>query len=180
MLTTTASTVDVTFSELHKHIQSWRREHIEVQDITVALEMALNERWPGIAPADICFQAELNSLAFERTREVKAAVQNTDDWIDTHAQGDMFNPLPFSVPKMMLKDGKPARYYEMTVSEMAQFLAASAQNTDMQAEEFQKIANDKRAKSARIRQSLEQIRKVIALAEANGINPDELFCDKAG
>lgn len=174
------STVEVTANELHKHIQAWRREHLEVQDVAVALEMALAERWPYVPPADVCLQAELNSLAFERTKEVKAAAQNTDDWVDTHAQGDLFNPLPFSVPKLMLKDGKPAYYYEMTVVEMEEYLAASASSTEAQANEFQRVADDKRAKADRIRKSLEQVRKVIALAKQNGIEPNELFCDKAG
>lgn len=170
----------MTTPELHRHIQTWRRMNPQVSDISVALHMALAEICPDESPESVVFQSELNWLTCERTKEVKVASQNIDDWVDTKAQGDLFNKMPFSVPKIMLKDGKPAKYYEMTVNEMAEYLSALAQSTALQAAEFQKLAKDKQAKHKRIQASLDQVRKVIEEAKQNGIDPSGLYCANAG
>lgn len=173
--------ISMTTPELHRQIQTWRRQNPQVTDLNHALTLAIEAICPDENPADVLMQAEINWLSYERTKEIKAAAQNVDDWVDTHAQGDMFNPLPFSVPKIMLnKDGKPAKYYELTVMEMAEYLTAAAQSAAVQAAEFQKLADEKRKRQERIAASLDQVRKVIALAKQNGIDPAHLYCANNG
>lgn len=180
MNTINATRVEITSPELHKHIKQFQTRNPGMNDLAVLLEMAIGERWPGAHVDDVLRQAEINWLAMDRRKLVRDTARNMQDWVDTGIQGDMFNDMPISVPKWMLKDGEPVEYWKCTLLEAREYMMALAKSNEVQAVELERAAAVKRAAVDQLKQHISNIEAAISRARENGIDPATLRYAKAG
>ena len=176
----TVTRVELTMQELHKHIKQYQIRNPSIEDGAVVLEMAIAERWPGMPVNDVLRQAEINWLMMDRRNMARDSARNINEWVDTRVQGDMFNDMPVSVPKWVLKDGDAVEYWKCSPVELLEYLRARKQA--MQAEEnaLREAATEKARQVARVATEIEHTQAVIARAHAEGMDPAALRYAKNG
>lgn len=172
--------IDITMPELHKHIKAWQIRNPSTDNMAVAMELAIAERWPGASIHQVLEQAEINWLSQERLNLARDKAKNPEKWINTTVQGDMFNDLPVSVPEYIIQDGKPVEYWKCSLPTMLEFIESRI--TAMQFEEDQLLAAaaEKRRQIEAAARNAGNIRTAIERAVAQGIDPASLTYAKAG
>lgn len=180
MNTTEMIHVDMTSPELHKLIKQYQVRNPGIADLSTVMELAINERWPGAQVEGVLRQAEINWLSQDSINRVRDTARNMEEWIDTGLQGDLFNDIPMSVPKLMLKDGKPVEYWKCSLPEMREYMASLASSTQVQAQALQDALSAKLAAVDNLKRQISNIDEAIRRAKAQGIDPETVRYVKAG
>jgi hypothetical protein len=166
--------IDMTMPELHKHIKGWQVRNPNVDDASVALEMAIAERWPGADVHEILRHAAVNWLSQDRMNMARESAMNPKKWIDTTVQNDMFNDMPMSVPEYIIQDGKAIEYWKCTLPTMLEFFEARIQSLETQHDALIKSAKIKRKEIDCFASNALKVRAAIERACELGVDPSTL------
>lgn len=177
-MTAEAITLDITMPELHKHIKAYQMRNPSISDAQALLEMAINERWPGLRIDDVLRQAEINWIALDRRNMVRDAARNLNEWVDTTVQGDMFNDIASKVPRWILRGQDPVEYWKCSPTELKEYLITRAQQVKADAMHYRNLANEKDNELRRIEAEIEHTNAIIKRATDAGLNPDDLRYEK--
>lgn len=180
MNTTQSIVIDITMPELHKHIKQWQIRNPSVEDALEAMLCAIHERWPSADLHQVLEQAEANWIVQDRLNMARDKTRDSEKWIDTRVQGDMFNDLPISVPEYIIKDGKAVEYWKCTLPQMLEHIDARIKTMQFEEQQLRAAADVKRSEIDAFAGNAAKIRAAIERAEESGIDPMTLKYAKAG
>lgn len=162
---------DGTMEDLHRYFKKFKISNPQLIDPKDLITRAVEARWPGADPRDLMEDGEENWLRRDMEDMVRDASRDMNKWIDTTAQGDLFNQYPVRVPRWFLIDGKQTPYYEVTLQDALPYLRAREAATRAEADALQSAADEKRRIAGETHMQVEQTLHLIQIAKDNGIDP---------
>lgn len=171
-MNTATISITETMEQVQQHVLRWQAMHPEVQDEANVLEASIAERWRNASVAEVLIQAEINSLIAKRDRDGSNPDKNP--FVDTHAQADLFNNVPLTVPSRLKVNGKWRPYYEASMLDGLQWWLARMQAKRLEREQFEKAAREAESHEVQALAEVEKLRSLIAEMELSGINPADV------
>lgn len=170
------TTITETMEQVHKHVEKYIAVHKETVDDHEALVHAIRERWGEVDHLAILEQAELNSIAASRRKLLSD--RRTNPWIETHAQGDLFDAVGVKIPSMLLIDGKPRPYYQVSILEGLEWWRARQDNKATEASAFRTAADARDQEASEATSEAEKLEKLISRAMDHGVDPRSVLYAK--
>lgn len=170
--------IDITMKDLHAYFQNYQAKHYQLTDAEKIIIAAIDARWPGADPDEILRQAEINWLNQQITDTARAAGIKLSQWIDTTArsrQGDLFDTMPdhieLKVPPRFLIDGDAVPYYKVSIADALPYFQVKEQALAAEVGALLQAAEQKKVMKELVHMQVEQVSKMIKMAESNGIDP---------
>lgn len=166
-----------TMEQVHKHLEKYLALHRELTDEHQLMHDAIRERWGDVDPAALLEQAEVNSLKQARLKLIADPKKNP--WITTNVQGDLFNSVSVRVPAILMIDGKPRPYYEVSILDGLELWRARQDAKKDEANGFRDAAQQRDNESAEAANEAEKLESLVRKALDNGIDPRTVMYARA-
>jgi hypothetical protein len=168
----TSVQIDITSTQLHKFIQSYRVAHPQIEEPGSLVDSAISARWPEANPLEIVYQAAVNQAREDFDRIAREAARKTEEWIDTTVQGDLFSALPqVRIPKWLTdREGARIPYYKASPDDVIAFLEARRVGLRAEIVALEQTLEGKQAQYGIIESELGKHLKIRELARQNGLD----------
>lgn len=166
-----------TMEQVQKHIEKYLALHPEITDNLTLMHEAIRERWGDVDSAALLEEAELNSLAAARRKIWSDPRKNP--WVDTTAQGDLFDSVLVKVPSMLIIKGRPTPYYEASIVDGLEWWLARQDAKKDEADALREAAEKRDRESAEAARQAETLERLVRTALDNGVDPRTVLYAKA-
>lgn len=165
--------IDITSTQLHKFIQSFRQANPQIEDVETLVDTAIQTRWPSANPYEVAYAAVINQTDTDMEKMVREAARKTEEWIDTTVQGDLFSALPpVRIPKWLTdKNGDRKEYWKASPGDVLAFLDTRAAGLTAEIDALNEVLSAKQTQLDSIRAEIAKHRQIIEIARQNGVDP---------
>lgn len=172
----TSISIDITSTQLHKFIQSYRQANPQIEDVETLVDSAIQKRWPSANPYEVAYAAVLNQANEDLDKIVRDAARKTEEWIDTTVQGDLFSTLPpVRIPKWLIdQNGNRKEYWKASPEDVLVFLETRATGLEAEITVLEEALATKKAQINALRAEMAKHRQVIDIAKQNGLDPKQV------
>jgi hypothetical protein len=158
-----------TMEQLNALFLKYLALHREIQDPADIIHQAIAERFGAADPRDVLFRAEENSLAAARQKDINNP--NKNKWVTTTAQGDLFNAVPVRIPSLLIVDGKPRPYYEVSVLDGLEWWRARQDAKAHDAGVLSESAQQRHREAVEAGDEAAKLEALIQIAVNSGMDP---------
>lgn len=176
-MTITAS-LDITARELGQYFRNYRNAHPQQDDYGQLMADACAARWPLSTVDQCCRDAFRNSLKRDDEDAIRDSAAQSDTWVTTHPNGDLFADSMYEMPRMFLVDGKRLKYYEISLTRARAWYAAREQAKRTDAKAFEAARREAEQDADQAARMVKQCDRDIARATKAGLDPDQVPFEK--